>query len=351
MEKRDYRFYIQVRTFFGDTPTAIHQDLVAFGGEKAVTYQTVLNGHKSFSKGIMDLEDVPRSGRPLTALTTENIDAIRGLIEDDPHATCDDLEAATQLLRGTIKTIIHDHLQKVKIASRWIPYKLTSEQKRKRVKICRENLEKLESCQWRLGDIVTGDETWIYFRQIGHKQSNYTWRNKGDAPNTVVRRENFEGKRLYYSIFFKANGWVAVHALDKGQTLDRTYYIENCLQLVVKTLKKERPNSGMRGLKLLHDNAKPHVNSEVLTYLRDQEFQVMPHPPYSPDLAPCDYWLNDYIKCNLTEQKDEDSLFEAVTKVLNNIPEEEYRKTFDKLVKRIRLFIKNKGDYFEHLLP
>ncbi|CAF3331902.1 unnamed protein product, partial [Rotaria sp. Silwood2] len=32
---------------------------------------------------------------------------------------------------------------------------------------------------------------------------------------------------------------------------------------------------------------------------------IMSHPPYSPDLAPCDYWLNDYIKRNLTDQSDE----------------------------------------------
>ena len=34
----------------------------------------------------------------------------------------------------------------------------------------------------------------------------------------------------------------------------------------------------------------------------------MSHPAYSPDLAPCDYWLNDYIKRNLTDQPDEKSL-------------------------------------------
>ena len=37
----------------------------------------------------------------------------------------------------------------------------------------------------------------------------------------------------------------------------------------------------------------------------------MPHPPYSPDLASCDYWLNDYIKNRLTDQPDEKSLVRA----------------------------------------
>ena len=76
----------------------------------------------------------------------------------------------------------------------------------------------------------------------------------------------------------------------------------------------------------------------------------MPHPPYSPDLAPCDYWLNDYIKNRLTDQPDEKSLARAVSKIVKNISEEEFKKTFDKLLERMELCINNHGDYFEHLI-
>jgi hypothetical protein len=54
----------------------------------------------------------------------------------------------------------------------------------------------------------------------------------------------------------------------------------------------------------------------------------MPHPPDSPDLAPCEYWLNDYIKRNLTDQPNEKSLARAVSKMMRHIPEEEYKKNF-----------------------
>ena len=74
----------------------------------------------------------------------------------------------------------------------------------------------------------------------------------------------------------------------------------------------------------------------------------MPHPPYSPDLSPCDFWLNDYIKRHLEDQEDEESLFKAVTKLLKSIPKEEYKKTFKKLLERMQLCIDHHGDYFEH---
>ena len=48
---------------------------------------------------------------------------------------------------------------------RWAPHKL-SEKEKILMKICQENLNKLESSQWRLSDIVTADETWIYHRTI-----------------------------------------------------------------------------------------------------------------------------------------------------------------------------------------
>ena len=50
----------------------------------------------------------------------------------------------------------------------------------------------------------------------------------------------------------------------------------------------------------------------------------MDHPPYSPDLAPSDFWLFDYIKQRLTDQPDAKSLGKQITEIANSIPKEEY---------------------------
>ena len=42
---------------------------------------------------------------------------------------------------------------------------------------------------------------------------------------------------------------------------------------------------------LQHDNARPHVAKVVKTYLETLKWEVLPHPPYSPDVAPSDYHL------------------------------------------------------------
>ena len=56
------------------------------------------------------------------------------------------------------------------------------------------------------------------------------------------------------------------------------------------------------------------------------------------------------MKHNLIDRSNEKSLAHAVSKVVKNIPEEEYRKTFEKLLGRMELCINNRGDYFEHLI-
>ena len=40
-----------------------------------------------------------------------------------------------------------------------------------------------------------------------------------------------------------------------------------------------------------HDNAKPHVGKVVKEKLEELDWELLPHPPYSPDLAPSDYHL------------------------------------------------------------
>ena len=77
---------------------------------------------------------------------------------------------------------------------------------------------------------------------------------------------------------------------------------------------------------------------------------IMVHPPYSSNLALCDYWLKDCVKRNLTDESNEKSLACAVSKMMRNVPEKEFQKAFDKLLERMELCINNHDDFLEHLI-
>ncbi|KAG5326261.1 MOS1T transposase, partial [Pseudoatta argentina] len=65
------------------------------------------------------------------------------------------------------------------------------------------------------------------------------------------------------------------------------------LMRLSRALKEKRPLYAQRHDKviLLHDNARPHVAKPVKIYLETLKWEVLPHPPYSPDIAPSDFHL------------------------------------------------------------
>jgi hypothetical protein len=62
------------------------------------------------------------------------------------------------------------------------------------------------------------------------------------------------------------------------------------------------------------------MNNIVFDYLQEEKIKVMAHPPYSPDLAPSDFWLFNCLKHNLDQYPDATSLATAIIKELNSIP-------------------------------
>ena len=53
----------------------------------------------------------------------------------------------------------------------------------------------------------------------------------------------------------------------------------------------------------LHDNARPHVAKSTRQKLLGLGWITIPHPPYSPDLAPTDYHLYRSLSNYLREKK------------------------------------------------
>jgi len=349
MSKENFRFYIKVRTALNIPPGVIYDELYSVYSEQAPSYATVKRWAKSFNEGREEIEDEARPGRFVTETTSDNIEEVRLLIDDDPHITIEEVQEQTGLSHGTVQRIITDHLNLRKITARYIPKDLTDFQRAERVRICQQNLAKFQEGSWRLCDIIAGDKSWFNHTQLGRKSSNTAWVRRGDPPPTVVRRSRFAPRTLF-SIFFKSNGPVFIHRVERGETIDHHYYINNCVRPVVDEIKRQRPSYGTSRIKIHHDNGRPHIHKDVSHYLESEGLTIIPHPPNSLDLSPCDFWLFDLIKENLADQNDSESLYDAVNEFMYSIHKEEYKKTFEKWIERMRLCIDNHGDYFEHLI-
>ncbi|GFV86614.1 histone-lysine N-methyltransferase SETMAR [Trichonephila clavipes] len=84
------------------------------------------------------------------------------------------------------------------------------------------------------------------------------------------------------------------HAVKPGTTVNDSYYT-NVLQRMEQHVKRKRPLL-QNGFLLHHDNARPHIARCVLGVSQQNNVEILPHPPYSPDLTPCDFCLFPQLK-------------------------------------------------------
>lgn len=105
-------------------------------------------------------------------------------------------------------------------------------------------------------------------------------------------------------IWWDQKGVVYYELLKPGESITGNRYRVQLMRLS-RALREKRPQYEQRHEKviLLHDNAKPHVAKPVKQYLETLKWDVLPHPPYSPDIAPSDYWLFRRMQNDLTGQR------------------------------------------------
>ena len=73
--------------------------------------------------------------------------------------------------------------------------------------------------------------------------------------------------------------------------------------------------------------------------------KTVPQPPYSPDLAPIDFWL--FAKLRGCRYEIIEEMIEAVTKVIDTLTQEDFHWAFQKLLERCNKCIVAEGDNFE----
>uniref|UniRef100_A0A1B0CCE2 Mos1 transposase HTH domain-containing protein n=1 Tax=Lutzomyia longipalpis TaxID=7200 RepID=A0A1B0CCE2_LUTLO len=110
-------------------------------GNGAPSKGTIYRWFREFEIGRANICDESREGRPATAVVPENIAAVRRMVKRDPHITYREIKAVLRIAMTQIQTILHQHLAVTKVCSRWIPDKVSEDEKMKR-----QQFEELTSC-------------------------------------------------------------------------------------------------------------------------------------------------------------------------------------------------------------
>ena len=345
MDRQHQRYYTLIRWKCKKIAPEIHAELTVDGGNQTVSLRTVERWIAKFKLGQETLKDEPRSGRPREASTPEKIFRIKKLVTEDRHITTRELADLADISKERVSHILNNELFMRKVCAKWVPYHLTDENKRKRVDLSRELLDLLKNgCH----NVVTGDETWIYFFTTSNKENNKEWIRKGENRPQIARTARNSKKRMF-CVFFSVDGVVASKVVPKGATVNGSFYVGEVLPKVFENFTKKRERRTMRNVMLHHDNATSHKTKAVTNYLEEKRIVLLPHPPYSPDLAPCDFFLFPEIKKKLAGRHFDriENLARAVKAITDNIETHEYEKCFKDWQIRLKRCIEVHGEYFE----
>jgi len=146
-----------------------------------------------------------------------------------------------------------------------------------------------------LSRVITGDESWLYDYDPETKQQSSQWKTPSSPRPKKARQVHSNNKSLLI-IFFAIRGIVHKEFVPPGQTVNGKFYCE-VLRWPRENVRHKQPEMWQNGDWLLHhDNATAHTSLAVREFLTKNNMTILPHPAYSPDLAPCDFYFFPKMK-------------------------------------------------------
>ncbi|KAG5311344.1 MOS1T transposase, partial [Pseudoatta argentina] len=288
---------------------------------------------RRFKNNDFQLEDKERSGAPKKFQDEE----LEQLLDEDPSQTLPELGKILQVDESTVSKRLKG-LGMIQKQGHRVPYEL----KPRDVERCFGTCELLFQRQKRkdfLHRIVIGDEKWIHYdnpkrrkswgkpgadRRFHSYEEAQKWIDSWIASKDMsffrrgIHKSAAEAHRILVQTYGDLSKNAILNRLSIATSLlarqreksflwrimtgdEKWIYFDNRkrrkswadrYQQQLRRMKK-RPLYAQRHDKviLLHDNARPHVAKPVKTYLETLKWEVLPHPPYSPDMAPSDFHL------------------------------------------------------------
>lgn len=316
--------------------------------DSAPSKATVERWFADFKRGRTNLNDEQHTGRPNEAVTPEFVKKVHQIVVSNRKVKLQEIADTLKLSKGSVFTIIHEHLLMKKLFAKWVPRSLTFDQKQQRI-------DDSESCLELFGRnkaeflrrYVTMDETWIHHYTPESKRQSAEWSTSDETRPKRAKTQQSAGK-VMASVFWDARGIIFIDYLEHGKTINSDYYIALLVRLKAEIASK-RPHMKKKKPLFHQDNAPCHKSLKTMAKMHELGFELLPHPPYSPDLAPSDYWLFADLKRMLQGKRfrsdeeviaETEAYFEAKNKSF-------YQAGIEKLEKRWTDCINLEGNYVD----
>ncbi|UYV62392.1 hypothetical protein LAZ67_2000365 [Cordylochernes scorpioides] len=317
-------------------------------GDAVMSRRRVFEWYKRFKEGREETAGNESSGRPSTSTTPEKADKVLELVREDRRITVREVAEKAGISFGSTQSIMKDILGVRRLNAVLVPKDLTFDQKNARKETASLNLEATTDDPELLKRVITGDEIWIYGFDSETTQQASEWRFK-NKPRPKKARKAPSKVKVMLTVFFDYQGIVHHKFQQQGSTITADSY-PGVLRRLREAIRQKRPELWRSKSWILHhDNAPAHTALKISKFLQDHSTSVLPQPPYSPELAPCDFFLFGNLKkkvkgSEISEHRRDQS---GIEEGHEGDPENRLPEVFCRLEKRWLKCIAANGDYFE----
>ena len=270
---------------------------------------------------------------------------IQEILKEEPFSSIRSIASKINAPKSTVYRYMKDHLHYVYRHTRWLPHFLTNQQKLKRVKDCEILLGIINSSKHNsYRNIITGDQSWFLYKyQYSGKWILETNENpKGDGSKISI-------SKIMFTIIWGVYGFYVIDMLPNDCKYNSQYFIDNILQKLIEKDQEIWPRKSNHKIWIHIDNCSVHNSMATENFINKSHFKRAPHPPYSPDIAPSDFFLFGFIKDKLKGNSfnKPDEVFEAVNEILAKISHETLIKVFKEWESRCKWVVQHNGEYYD----
>jgi len=348
MDKIEARSVMKYLNLKGNNARQIHDEMVTVYGHESPSYDTVVRWKRNFQTGHMSLTDEPRSGRPSLTDDQDIVKEVEALILSDRRITVQSIMKEARLSHGSVVKIIHDNLNMSKVSARWVPRLLTPFQKQNREELSQRMLTLLEADEDNFFErLITMDECWVYLHDLETKEMSKQWKHPSSPPPKKAKVQKSAGK-VMLSVFWDCRGIILTDYLAEGTTITSKYYCA-LLNKLRDAVKEKRRGMLSKGVRLLADNAPAHSAHASVVEAEKCGFETLDHPPYSPDLAPSDFFLFPEMKNPLRGRRFNcrEDVIQEVEAWFSSKTQAFYSEGLHRVRKRWEKCVRLHGDYVE----
>ena len=332
----------------GKSFTETHNLLKQVYSDNCLSRTRVYAWYKRFQEGREDIQDDEHPGPSNTVVTQSNIEKVREFIKNEPKSSLRYMEMELNMSKNSIHRILTNHLNLRKVCAKFVPHKLTDYQKSLRIQHCKDLIKESKKDPNFKYSIVTGDETWCFQYDPETKRQSAEWKHPTEPKPKKSRLEKSKVKTMLIC-FYDSEGIIHTEFLPPGQTITAVFYLGVMKRLLAR-IRRVRPQYREKGSwRLLHDNAPSHRSNLITDFLTKNFILTVNHSPYSPDLAPCDFYLFGKLHLPMKGKRyaDVEAIQRATTDILKSMDKNDLKHSFDMLIDRAKRCIDAEGEYFE----